>query len=269
MPFNRYGVVMKNLLMSATVCVALSGMALSSAMAAESCSKQSPAYRVALLELYTSEGCSSCPPADKFVSGLRASGVTPEQAVFLSMHVDYWDDIGWKDVFSKHVITERQRWLSGLAGAKTIYTPEIFMGGQELRGWSDGVQGAVKRINAKPAQADITISLGKLAGNSLPVEINAKAAQGGKLFVALVENGLATDIKAGENSGRVLKHDFVVREWVGPITLTADAKQNREVFARALTVPAGAVAKNLGVTAFVQSDKGEVLQALALPICGS
>jgi hypothetical protein len=260
---------MEKFLLSAAVSVLLCGMALPVAQAAQACSKQSPAYSVALLELYTSEGCNSCPPADKYVSSLRAAGVTPENAVLLSMHVDYWNDIGWKDVFSKHEITERQRWLANLAGSRTVYTPEVFMSGKELRGWRGRVPESVKQINSKPAQADITISLGKLAGNKLPVEVSAKAAQGGKLYVALVENGLATDVKSGENSGLILKHDFVVREWLAPITLTADAKGNKAALSRALSVPAGAVGKNLSVAAFVQNDKGEVLQALDLPICGS
>ncbi len=262
---------MKKVLLNGMASVLLCGMALPLALA-EGCSKHSPAHSVALLELYTSEGCNSCPPADKFVSGLRASGVTAEQAVLLSMHVDYWDNIGWKDVYSKHEITERQRWLSNLVGSHTIYTPEVFMGGKELRGgvggWRSGVPETVKRINSKPAQADITISLGKPAANSLPVEVNVKAGQAGKLFVALVESGIATDVKAGENNGSVLKHDFVVREWLGPIVLSGDAKESKAAWSRAVAIPAGAVAKNLGIAAFVQNDKGEVLQALALPVCG-
>lgn len=237
---------------------------------AQTCSKQSPPYRVALLELYTSEGCSSCPPADKFVSGLRAAGVTAEQAVLLSMHVDYWNDIGWKDLFSKHEITVRQRWLTGLAGGHTVYTPEIFMAGQELRGgvrgWSSGVPESVKRINSKPAQAEIHIALGQLAGGSLPVDVSAKSAQKGQLYVALVENGLVTDVKSGENSGVMLKHDYVVREWLGPFNLDGGGKSSN-AFSRPIAVPSGASSKNLGVAAFVQNDKGEVLQALSLPLC--
>jgi hypothetical protein len=240
---------------------------------AQSCTKQSPAHRVALLELYTSEGCSSCPPADKFVSGLRASGVNADQAVLLSMHVDYWNYIGWKDVFSKPVITERQRWLTNLAGSKVIYTPEIFMAGQELRGgvsgWRKGVPDAVKRINNQTAEANINISLGQLKGGNLAVEVNGTAQQKGKLFVALVENNLVTDIKAGENSGVILKHDFVVREWLGPVTLSGNANDNKATFSRSIPVPANANLKNINVSAFIQNEKGEVLQALSLPLCNT
>ncbi|MEN9868148.1 MAG: hypothetical protein RL748_3738 [Pseudomonadota bacterium] len=257
---------------TAVAAVTLTALSLFASCAqAQACSKQSPGYSVALFELYTSEGCSSCPPADKYLSELRSKHFAPEQAVLLSMHVDYWNDIGWKDVYSKRVLTERQRWLSALAGSRTIYTPEVFMGGQELRGgvdgWRNAVPEAVKRINSRPAQADIHIALGKLNGNSLPLEVNVKAKQNGKLFVALVESGLVSEVKSGENSGAVLKHDYVVREWLAPVSLSGDASQTRAALTRAISLPAGANSKNMGIAAFVQNDKGEVLQALSLPLC--
>lgn len=231
---------------------------------AAGCSAQSPAYRIALLELYTSEGCSSCPPADRYVSGLRADGVTAQQAVLLSEHVDYWNYIGWKDPFSSKTYTERQRWLSDLAGSRTIYTPEIFVGGREQRGWPRGVADTVKRINGLAAQAEIGITLDASGAGGLAVSVTARSAHEGKLFVALVENGVASQVKAGENSGRLLRHDFVVREWLAPVPLVSGGA----VVSRTLALPAGAAAKRLGISAFVQTDKGDVLQALSLPVCG-
>jgi hypothetical protein len=258
--------------LSVSVGLGLIGATLNPAFA-QSCSKQSPAHRVALLELYTSEGCSSCPPADKFVSGLRASGISADQAVLLSMHVDYWDYIGWKDVFSKSIITERQRWLTRANGGKVNYTPEVFMAGQELRGgpsgWRTGVPETVKRLNKQVAEANINISLGDIKAGNLAVEVNANAKQKGKLFVALVENNLTTDIKAGENSGVVLKHDFVVREWLGPIDLTGNSNDTKAKFSSQVPIPKNANLKNVGVSAFIQNEKGEVLQALSLPLCSS
>ena len=235
-----------------------------SAAIAQACSKQSPAHTVALLELYTSEGCSSCPPADKFVSGLRAAGLTTEQVVPLALHVDYWDYIGWKDVFASREFTERQRWLSALAASRTVYTPEIFVAGRELRGWGSGTAAAVRRVNERPAQAHIGVTLGKMLNGALPVEVSAKSAQAGQLFVALYENGLASHVRAGENQGELLQHDYVVREWIGPVALTNGAV----MLSRSVPVRAGLVVKNLGVAAFVQGEKGEVLQAVALPVCG-
>lgn len=258
-----------------SILVALTGLP-AAGFAAQACSKQSPAHTVALLELYTSEGCSSCPPADKFVSGLHKGGLTAEQVVPLSLHVDYWDYIGWKDAYGRRDFTERQRWLSQLANSRTIYTPEIFVTGKEVRDWKwslrGGVASVVKRINAKPAQADIGITLGKQAGRMLPVEISTRSAPGGRLYVALYENAITSEVYSGENRGESLKHDYVVRDWLGPIDLADDGKAGKPVKAalpRALNVPMGAVAKNLGVAAFVQTDKGEVLQALSLPVCAS
>jgi hypothetical protein len=233
--------------------------------AAQACSRQSPAHTVALLELYTSEGCSSCPPADKFVGNLRNSGLTSQQVVPLSLHVDYWDYIGWKDRFANRTFTERQRWLSGLATSRMIYTPEIFIAGKELRDWPGSVPAVVKRINDKPAQAQIGITLGNMRDGRLPIEVNVGTAQGGKLFVALYENALSSEVKAGENRGVTLRHDYVVRDLIGPLSVSGEG--GKSALARSFTVPSDAVATNLGVAAFVQSERGEVLQALALPVC--
>jgi hypothetical protein len=250
---------------------------------AEACSKKSPAHTVALLELYTSEGCSSCPSADKFVSGMHLggggstvpaslTGLSLDQVVPLSLHVDYWDYIGWKDSFGKHLFTERQNQLAKNAGSHTIYTPEIFVGGRELRDWQDDLPTTVKRVNARPAQANITIRMGKLSGGSVPVEVNANAPQGSKLYVALYQNDLVTEVRTGENRGATLKHDYVVRDWVGPIPVLGDVKGNdsgKATLSKKFLVSSMLGVSNLGIAAFVQADKGQVLQALALPLCSN
>ncbi|MBI1889277.1 MAG: DUF1223 domain-containing protein [Burkholderiales bacterium] len=254
--------------------IALPAFAAGSAIA-QTCSKQSPPHTVALLELYTSEGCDSCPSADRFISGLRQlsrdtkalSGLAPEQVVPLSLHVDYWDYIGWKDVFARREFTERQRWLSALVNSRTVYTPEFFVGGRELRNWRGGLADAVAQINQRPAQANISITLGKQDNGAVPVAVNATARQGGRLFVALYENGISSEVKAGENRGVTLKHDYVVRDWIGPIALSGDA--GKPALSRVLQLRPTMPSKNLGVAAFVESEKGEVLQALALPFCPS
>jgi hypothetical protein len=189
----------------------------------------------------------------------------------LSLHVDYWDYIGWKDSFANHAFTERQKVLSGYAGSHTIYTPEFFVAGKELRDWRGGLPAEVKRINAKPAQAAITIRLGKLTGGSVPVEVKANAPQGSKLYVALYQNGLETVVKAGENRGVTLKHDYVVRDWVGPLAVLGDVKEGyggKAGLSKTYLVSSALGMQNIGVAAFVQSEKGDVLQALALPLCG-
>jgi hypothetical protein len=219
-----------------------------------------------LLELYTSEGCSSCPPADHAISGLQQAA-NSDLVVPLALHVDYWDYIGWTDRFAKPDYAHRQQSLADASGSRVIYTPEMFIGGRELRNWSDALPTSIGQVNRKPPQASIGIKLGEVTGGKLPVEVNTKAAPGAKLFIALYENGLSSNVKAGENSGVVLKHDYVVRDWIGPIALPNDATGDN-VASRALSVPTNSVSKQLGVAAFVQNKTGEVLQALALPYCG-
>ncbi len=234
---------------------------------AQSCSKASPAHTVALLELYTSEGCDSCPPADRFVSALyKTGGLDADRVVPISLHVDYWDYIGWKDMFAKPLFTQRQHWLAELAGSRSVYTPELFVAGRELRNWYGGtaVAAAVKRINDTPAQADIKITLDKTTDNKLRVNLASKSAQAGKLYFALVENALVSNVKAGENRGVTLQHDYVAREWGEPISLARGASEN---FSRQISLPVDAATRSLALTAFVQTDKGEVLQALSLPVC--
>ena len=231
---------------------------------AQTCRKQSPAHTVALLELYTSEGCSSCPPADRAVAGLRRAA-QDDQVVPLALHVDYWDYIGWTDRFAKPEFTMRQYQLVMEANSRAVYTPEIFLGTRELRDWRGQLDGAIGEVNRQPARASIVIEAGKPAGGKLPVSVRTTAGENSNLFIALYENGLSSNIRAGENNGVVLHHEFVVRDWVGPIALPvrADASVN----ARSLTIPADS-GSQLGVAAFVRNAQGEVLQALALPLCG-
>ncbi|MFZ6846037.1 DUF1223 domain-containing protein [Undibacterium sp. RuTC16W] len=230
------------------------------------CSKSSPLHTVALLELYTSEGCDSCPPADKFVSNLyQSTGLTADQLLPLSLHVDYWDYIGWKDVFAKPAFTQRQRWLAELASSRSVYTPEMFVAGHELRNWRGDVKETVKRINQVPARADIRISLDALHGQQLSVRVDSKTEHPGKLYVALLENNLVSNVQAGENRGVSLQHDYVVREWGEPVRMM----NNSANVTRQISIPVNAVRKNLAVAAFVQSDKGDVLQALSLPLCSN
>ena len=251
----------------ASQCAAAAAGAVADAVAdAQTCSGRSPAYTVALLELYTSEGCSSCPPADRFASALRKSGMTPSQAVLLALHVDYWDDLGWKDPFSSPLFTERQRGLAGLVRSHTVYTPEFFAGGRELRDWSRGMLDTVKRINATPAQAAIGITLGRPTTAGLPVDVTSTGPNGALLHVALVQNNVASRVTAGENGGHTLHHDFVVRQWLAPLPVGRDG--NAQIV-RVLPLPNGAPATDLAVTAFVQAARGEVLQAFSLPLCAT
>ncbi len=251
-----------------------SGLALASAAAepARPCTKHSPAHTVALLELYTSEGCNSCPPADSFVRSLYHSRFTPDQVVPLSLHVDYWDSLGWRDRFATAEFTQRQYWLSSTAHGRSVYTPEVFLAGREERDWRDrDFENAVAAINARVARASIELIERPAPEGSISVSATARVAAAEKgaplgLYFAVYENDLVSEVKAGENSGATLRHGFVVRQWSPPVPLDAEGGAVLNWDKR---LPADAHSASLGFVAFVENTRtGEVLQTVALPACG-
>jgi hypothetical protein len=254
------------------VMLAVSGLAQA---ATAICTAHSPAHRVALVELYSSEGCDSCPPADDWLGQWKAGGQS-EGIVPLALHVDYWDDLGWKDRFAKHTFTERQQRLANIVGSPTVYTPEVFVSGKELRSWSDraSFSSRVKAVNAQPAQADIELSLAPAATSAsanydLDARFQSRMNDSGPLnaYVAVYENALTSQVLAGENGGVTLHHERVVRQWIGPVSLVggnAHIHQAVEIGKPGATLPAN----KYGVAAFVETaNSGEVLQAADLTSC--
>jgi len=234
------------------------------------CSAKSGAHTVALVELYTSEGCDSCPPADRWLRTLPSTGITPDKAVALSLHVDYWDYIGWKDPFAKPAFTARQKDASAINKSTFVYTPQVLLGGRDFRRWSGGgLADEVKRINAQTAKADINLEIRDTGAGRIEVAGSALAKRpedraDAVLVLALYENGLSSPVQAGENKGVTLQHDYVARDWSGAVALGADGRAEAKL-AAAL---AGRNRSKSGAVAFVQNRKtGEVLQALALPLC--
>ena len=159
-----------------------------------------------LIELYTSEGCSSCPPADAWLSSVQSSAAV----VPIAFHVDYWDSLGWKDRFAQPGFAERQVAIArrGLSGA---YTPEVVLDGREWRAWRRGAP-----LEAAP-RASGTLRVHAAASAVVDVDWTADDVAGARAYLALVEDGLASDVSRGENSGRVLHHDHVVRVFAGPL----------------------------------------------------
>ncbi|MFC6309530.1 DUF1223 domain-containing protein [Paraburkholderia dipogonis] len=242
------------------------------------CSAHSPAHRVALVELYSSEGCNSCPPADNWLSQWKNSGAT-QSIVPLALHVDYWNSLGWTDRFSQHRFTERQQALTDLAGGHTIYTPEIFVSGRELRSWSqrDSFASRIGKVVAEPAQANVAL---ELKAQQTPGAFNVAAQFTSKLtdaagqleaYVAVYENSLSSQVGAGENSGVTLHHERVVRQWIGPVPLVAgNAQIRRDVRIQdgAADAKLNAPADRFGVVAFVENAAtGDVLQVAELAAC--
>jgi hypothetical protein len=225
------------------------------------CAARSGPGTAALVELYTSEGCDSCPPADAWLRTLPAAGAGT--VVPLSFHVDFWDYIGWKDPFASPAFGARQRELAGITRSRVVYTPQVMLAGRDYRGWGSARFAAdVRAVNVTPARAEIALAL---AGAELRASASVPRPEDRidvALYVAVYENGLSNKVTAGENRGATLSHDFVVREWWGPIAL------DRAGAAELARTPAARGLANGGVAAFVQSRRtGAVLQALALPAC--
>lgn len=236
------------------------------------CTANSPNHTVAVLELFTSEGCNSCPPADRWLSSLRDAPGNTGKLIPLALHVDYWDYIGWKDPFARPAFAERQREMSLQAGSKVVYTPQFFIQGRPYKAsaTTPALASEVTALNQRPPGADIALSLAPAADGKLKVRVDARlrpdaVAEGAELVVVLYENDLSHAVKAGENRGVTLHHDFVVRDWVGPLRLPANGHLTQTI---PLAVPADSQPARLGVAAFVQGTRSRtVLQAVARDNC--
>jgi len=235
------------------------------------CSLSSPAHRVALLELYTSEGCSSCPPADRWLSNLVTSGFGSDKLVPLALHVDYWNDLGWTDRFSKAGFSQRQREAAQRSRSGVIYTPQVVLDGMDLAGWGNEGRFAsnVANVNKSRAAADIRLTT-TLTGTTLQLDGEVRVEESSRrdaigAWVAVFENRLVTRVAAGENGGRTLEHDYVVRTLLGPIAISRDGitKLNLQ-----LPLDATWNRAKLGVAVFAQdSATGSVLQATSASNC--
>ena len=188
-----------------------------------------------LIELFTSEGCSSCPPAEKWMSALKSSQDLWKRTVPIVFHVDYWDHLGWRDRFAKPEFTSRQQHYAAAWGGDSVYTPGFVVNGKEWRSWFGG--------NAPPASSTkvgvLRMSLGddgQFAATFIPATTQPRSLT---LNVALLGNDLQSDVKRGENSGRKLRHDFVVLDliqtnmtnelnrWTGSIALLTRASDDK------------------------------------------
>lgn len=214
--------------------------------------------RVSLIELYTSEGCSSCPPADRWLSSLRADPRIWKRFVPVAFHVDYWDYIGWEDRFARPAYSDRQRAYAKAGRARTVYTPGFFTNGDEWPGFFMG----------QPPQVDDT-PVGVLGlnvkGRVVTARFEPRYVDYGELtlHVALLGMERRSEVDAGENRGRTLIHDFVV------LQLRSGAmRQARQAFEGEVTLPGLAShARPLAVAAWI-TEAGELtpIQAIGGPL---
>jgi hypothetical protein len=219
------------------------------------CVANSGPHTTALVELYTSEGCSSCPPADRWLSGLALGGHVPDRVVPLALHVDYWDYIGWKDPYARREFSLRQRKLTQLQRLALVYTPQVMLQGRDFRGWgTPAFDEALAKINARPARARLRLEIRSAKGNVFSVHaaadiLDASQVEDAGLYLAAYENRLQSPL---------------VLEWQGRFPFSGA----RLVVERPLPLLPGALAADSGVVGFVQNRRtAEVLQALMLPSC--
>jgi len=233
------------------------------AAAGVACSIDTNTQRAVVVELFTSQGCSSCPPADRWLGSLRAQ--YGDRVIPLSLHVGYWDYIGWKDPFARREFNERQRLLAANSGSSTVYTPEVFVQGRELSDWAraGAFDAAVRKTLQQPAAAHLSLSVQSLSTEAVSVAVRGEAPGGARLWVALVQSGLSTAVSAGENRGATLRNDHVVRDWSGPLAVS-----NATTVLRFPAPQAGqpSTAGAWSVVALIDDVKGSTMQAARLDL---
>ena len=223
-------------------------------------SVKSPQHRVALLELYTSEGCSSCPPADRFLSELKTAGISDQQLIPMAFHVTYWDFIGWKDRFAKKQFDQRQRERASKNKQDTVYTPQFVFSGEDYRGFVS-FSADLNQLVKQRARVDLELSADKQRDKlqlHLKSDISRSKLKKVGFYFVLIENNLSSDVRDGENEGVKLQHDYVVRKILGPY-FQLENTQSIELLPEWKK-------QDLSIVAIAEDPyTGEVLQAVRLP----
>ena len=223
--------------------------------------------KVSLIELYTSEGCSSCPPADRWLSGLTQGEALWKNVVPVAFHVSYWDRLGWPDRFAQRGFDTRQRQLAARADAG-VYTPGMFRDGQEFRTWRRSSAADIDR--AFSAASTRSAPVGNLELTQQPNGVwqlryepaeSSNDQKPSEAFVAVLGNDLVNDIARGENAGRKLKHDFVVLDLENQ-GLSAD-KNDAYVASFKLDT---SITERPALAAWVTDAQGNPIQALGGPL---
>jgi hypothetical protein len=220
------------------------------AQADVSCRAQSGPVAPTVVELYTSEGCSSCPPADRWLSTLRGR----QDVLALAFHVTYWDRLGWPDRFGAAAHTTRQQELAQRAGSRQVYTPQVVVDGADWRRWPQlpgpRAASAAPALKLERQGERVVATVAPTSGTDTPLAG----------YWAVLEDRHASRVTAGENRGETLRHDHVVRlyEPVAGWSAAAGAMPS-------IAVSRG-VAEHPRRVAFVVTDarNGRPLQALAL-----
>ena len=211
---------------------------------------QSGVNQTTLIELYSSEGCSSCPAAESWLSALKGQEGLWKDFVPVALHVDYWDALGWKDKFASPKFTQRQRKYADTWRANTVYTPGFIVNGEEWRGWYE--QRSLV-TNNKDRVGVLTIEAN--GDNQFQITFEPQESIEGamKVHIALLGFDLETQVRSGENSGKLLKHDFVALNYD---ETKLKQKDNQWVADFQLSPKKGFTSSQLAVVAWVTSEDG-------------
>jgi hypothetical protein len=171
---------------------------------------KSSASTASLVELYSSEGCSSCPPAEEWINNFKSDPGLWKNVFPLVFHVNYWDNLGWPDRFARPEYTQRQDDYAARLGQDSVYTPEFIVNGLEWRRGIFGGQGVSSPKAAKTGELSLTVHGGEGKFSALYLPGSSGPKQPLSINVARLGLGLFTDVLRGENAGTKLEHDFVV-----------------------------------------------------------
>ncbi|WP_438970415.1 DUF1223 domain-containing protein [Methylophaga sp.] len=236
---------------------------------AESWQAKSSDNQTAVIELFTAEGCGLCPAAHRWVKRLPEHGITDTNLIVLAFHIDYLDDKkAWVDKFAKPLFSDRQRQLARLNLYQTVFTPELFFSGEVVHNWEDlGIE-AIEFINSLEPEADITLEADKMSQQlKLTADIDVKGdenRQHAKLYFAVTEDNIISEVRGGDNMGAIFNHQNLVRRWLGPFNLNHEGQTKVET---ELELSSDWKLHDLSIVAIVQNlNDGFTLQGISLPL---
>jgi hypothetical protein len=225
--------------------------------------------QIAVLELFTSEGCGLCPAADRWVEELPHQGVTDNDVIVLGFHIDYLNDKkGWIDKYAKAKFSDRQRQLARLNLYQSVYTPEFVISGEVIHNWQKHAKDVITAVNTLIPEASIALEVEHkddqlLVSGQVNVEGNENK-QHAKLYLAVIEDNISNKVSGGDNAGTTFNHQNLVRKWVGPIDLDTSGSSN---ITSNLKIDTQWNLPQTSIVALVQNlDDSFVLQGLVLPL---
>lgn len=211
----------------------------------------------AVIELFTSEGCSSCPPADELVARIQKEN-KDKQVYILAYHVDYWNRLGWKDVFSSADYSKRQNEYAGWLKLQSVYTPQIVVNGKkEFVGSEEGTLRNAITAGLRTGTSATLILHAQKGQNQIDIKYQANGAEKNTtLLLALVQKAAQTKVQRGENGGHTLSHVQIVRK-IQSLPLNGDGNGNASI-----SLPEGFSPQDWEVIGFVQNKvTGAILAA--------